>query len=174
MLDARNHQGKFGEDYVRALASAAGLIVHQCDVDMDGVDLGFRLPVRMNGVASPMMEAQVKSWSQAVSPSADGEWRFGGLNEDQFNKLAGDDYTVPRFLFLVRVPSNIGEYAEFRTEGMLLRKLAYYTSLRHEPLIENPSNRRKRSVRVPTANVLTTGSLLRLVRSVRFVTRSMV
>ncbi len=32
VLDARNHQGKFGQDYVRALASAAGLIV--CNFDL--------------------------------------------------------------------------------------------------------------------------------------------
>ena len=32
MLDAKQHQGKFGEDYVRVLASAAGLIVLKDDL----------------------------------------------------------------------------------------------------------------------------------------------
>jgi len=36
MLDAKQHQGKFGEDYVRVLASAAGLIVLKDDLDTDG------------------------------------------------------------------------------------------------------------------------------------------
>jgi hypothetical protein len=38
MLDANQHQGKFGEDYVRVLASAAGLIVLKDDLDTDGID----------------------------------------------------------------------------------------------------------------------------------------
>ncbi|MGA4991376.1 hypothetical protein ACWCOT_35780 [Nonomuraea bangladeshensis] len=36
MLDQRNHQGKFAEDYVRVLASAAGLLVYQDDLDLAG------------------------------------------------------------------------------------------------------------------------------------------
>ncbi|SQD99420.1 conserved hypothetical protein [Parafrankia sp. Ea1.12] len=36
MLDANQHQGKFGEDYVRVLASAAGLIVLKEDIDAAG------------------------------------------------------------------------------------------------------------------------------------------
>ncbi|MQA98462.1 MAG: DUF4365 domain-containing protein, partial [Streptosporangiales bacterium] len=32
MLDSRNHQGKFGQDYVRVLASAAGLLVYTPDL----------------------------------------------------------------------------------------------------------------------------------------------
>lgn len=44
MLDARNHQGKFGADYVRVLASAAGLLWAEDDVDMDGVDLCVKQP----------------------------------------------------------------------------------------------------------------------------------
>lgn len=33
VLDAQNHQGKFGQDYIRALASAAGLLVYEYDLD---------------------------------------------------------------------------------------------------------------------------------------------
>ncbi|RSM86074.1 DUF4365 domain-containing protein [Kibdelosporangium aridum] len=172
MLDARNHQGKFGEDYVRALASAAGLLVYQHDLDQDGVDLGFRLPGRSTGVASPCIEAQIKSWSRGEIKHGVSEWYFNGLNEAQFNRIAGDDFTVPRFLFLVRVPPDNVDYVEFTTEGMLLRHLAYYCSLRLESPIAHPDKKRKRPVRVPVANVLTTRSLLNLVRSVELVARS--
>jgi hypothetical protein len=51
MLDARNHQGKFGEDYIRVLASAAGLLVYTPDLDYDGIDPGLRWPGRVG----PMM-----------------------------------------------------------------------------------------------------------------------
>jgi hypothetical protein len=171
VLDARNHQGKFGEDYVRALASAAGLLVCTYDLDHDGIDLGFRFPGRAGTVSSPVVEAQIKSWSQQARISNRSEWQFGGLDEVQFNRLAGDDFTVPRFLFLVRVPDDVNEYVELRTEGMLLRHLAYYCSLCEEERIETPDRDRRRSVRVPTANVLTTRSLRKLVLGVQSAAR---
>ena len=161
MLDARNHQGKFGQDYVRALASAAGLIVCTFDLDVDGIDLGLRFPGHAGTSASPAIDIQVKSWSKPKSVAA--EWHFSGLNEWQFNKLAGSDYTIPRYLFLILVPSDHRSFVSFETEGMILRHLGYYLSLQDEPRIERPDNSRRRVVHVPMSNVLTVRSLLNLV-----------
>jgi hypothetical protein len=157
VLDANNHQGKFGQDYIRVLASAAGLLVSTLDLDYDGIDLGIHWPGRVGPAASPAIDVQVKSWS---NPRKSGSsWRFDGLNEAQFNKLAGHAYTVPRYLFLVVVPKDAGTYAEILTEGMLLRYQGFYVSLRDEPLIQQPSSRRHRVVHVPVGNVLTSGTL---------------
>ncbi|MPZ82951.1 MAG: DUF4365 domain-containing protein [Actinophytocola sp.] len=163
MLDAHNHQGKFGQDYIRALASAAGLLVFTYDLDRVGIDLGFRYPGRAGGFSSPAIEVQVKSWSRPRPVS--GEWHFDGLNEQQFNWLAGPDYTVPRYLFLVSVPREREEYALFEPGGMTLRHLAYFLSLEDEDLVEEPNPARRRNVRVPLGNVLTIKSLLRLLDS---------
>lgn len=160
MLEARRLQGKFGEDYVRVLASAAGLLVYTYDLDGDGIDLGFRFPGRVNRVASPAIEAQVKTWSKPSGRA--GDWHFDGLNEVQFNKLAGDDYSVRRFLFLVLVPPDARDYASLSTDGMLLRHLGYFISLRDAAPIEHPDSRRRRPVRVPKANVLTVATLRKL------------
>ncbi|MGH3166485.1 MAG: DUF4365 domain-containing protein [Trebonia sp.] len=160
MLDVKSHQGKFGEDYVRVLASAAGLIVYTPDLDRDGVDLLLRLPARTGVAAYPSIDVQVKSWSRPRKSG--GTWRFDGLNEVQFNKLAGSDYTVPRYLFLVVVPDDSRQYAEISPDGMLLRFQGYYLSLSEEPLIDNPNPDRKHAVHVPIGNVLTVGTLLTL------------
>lgn len=161
VLDSRIHQGQFGEDYVRALASAAGLVVHVHKPDVDGIDLGLSIPGEVNGLRSPMIEVQVKSASKPRRRA--GEWYFDGLNEVQFNKLAGGDYCVPRFLFLVCVPANADEYASFCADGMLLRQLGYYLSLEDEDRVPQPDTRRRRPVRVPMSNVLTVRSLQNLV-----------
>lgn len=161
VLDARNHQGKFGEDYVRALASAAGLLVCCYDLDVDGIDLGLRIPGRVGNSMSPGIDVQVKSWSR--SRASAGEWHFDGLNEAQFNKLAGPDFTYPRFLFVVCVPTNPHEYATIQTDGMLLRQLGYYRSLANEVPISQPNRARRRPVRVPLSNVLTARTLRGLI-----------
>jgi hypothetical protein len=160
MLDARQHQGKFGEDYVRVLASAAGLIVLKDDLDVDGIDLGFRATGRHGRVYSPTVEAQIKTWSAPSGSS--GYLVYRGLDEWQFNKLAGPDFTVPRFLFVICVPTDNQHYSVPTTDGVLLQHLGYFVSLRSEKPIAEPDRRRKCSVRVPTANVLTASTLRRL------------
>lgn len=160
MLDAKQHQGKFGEDYVRVLASAAGLLVLKDDLDVDGIDLGFRATGQYGRVFSPTIEAQVKTWS-APSVSC-GQLIYRGLTEWQFNKLAGPGFTVPRFLFIICVPVDYQRYAESMTEGVMLHHLGYFVSLSAEEPFVNPDRRRTKPVRVPTANVLTAAALRRL------------
>ena len=159
MLDARNHQGKFGADYVRVLASAAGLIVYTPDLDYDGVDFLLRRPSPVGSAASPGIDVQVKSWSRPRQSG--GTWRFDGLSEVQFNKLAGD-YLVPRYLFLVVVPDDHRQYTEISADGMLLRFQGYYLSLSEEETVDNPKSDRKRAVHVPIGNILTVRTLLTL------------
>ncbi|MDT8915064.1 DUF4365 domain-containing protein [Amycolatopsis sp. PS_44_ISF1] len=166
MLESLIRQGGFCADYVRTLASAAGLSVRPYDLERDGIDLGIRFPGRVNGVASPGIEVQIQAWPDSFDAPSAAEWDYAGITEVQFNRLAGDDFTIPRYLVLVRVPQESGEYAEFRTDGMLFRHLAYYWSGRDESPVAGPRPDRHRSVRVPVANVLTVHSLRALVGSV--------
>ncbi|TDC06634.1 DUF4365 domain-containing protein [Nonomuraea longispora] len=161
MLDQRNHQGKFAEDYVRALASAAGLLVYKDDLDHDGIDLGFRYPGRAGHISSPAIEVQVKSWS---APSCKGpDLYFHGLNEVQYNKLAAGPFLVPRYLFVVVVPRERDHYARVETEGLTLSRLCYYRGFEGEQAIASPSSKRHAPVRVPLGNVLTVRALRELV-----------
>jgi Domain of unknown function (DUF4365) len=157
VLDANNHQGKFGQDYIRVLASAAGLLVFTPDLDHDGVDFLIRWPGRTGAAASPAIDVQVKSWSRPENK--EGHLHFSGLNEVQFNKLAGPEYLVPRYLFLVTVPPDREIYSEILTDGMLLRYQGYFLSLRDETPTENPRTDKRRRVRVPLGNVLTVRTL---------------
>ncbi len=160
MLDDSSHRGKFGEDYVRVLASAAGLVVYKDDLDHDGIDLGIRLPNPRRSW-SKAIEVQVKTTSV---PSWHGsDLVFDGLDQRQFNRLAGTEFTVPRFLFVVTVPGDADGYAAVRTGGLLLRHMGYFVSLHDRQPIVQPVAGRGVRVRVPTANVLTVGSLRHLV-----------
>lgn len=161
MLDSRNHQGKFAEDYVRALASAAGLIVYKDDLDYDGIDFGFRFPGRSGHVASPAIEVQVKSWSKPVYVGPDLKYR--GLNEIQYNRLVAGPFQVPRFLFLVVVPPVTDQYAKVETEGLTLSRLCYFRGFEGERPFNPPNRDRKATVSVSLGNVLTVRTLLDLV-----------
>ncbi|MFC0042711.1 DUF4365 domain-containing protein [Actinomadura rayongensis] len=163
MLDPWNHQGKFAEDYVRALASAAGLLVYKDDLDYDGIDLGFRYPGRAGHMSSPSVEVQIKSCSNPRFSG--GELLYDGLTEVQYNKLVDGPFTVPRYLFVVVVPQDRDSFATVETRGTLLSQLAYFHGFEGEAAIPEPKARSRHRVRVPLANVLTARTLLDLVRS---------
>lgn len=161
MLDARCHRDNFAADYVRALASAVGLPVLDHIPDSAGVDLGIRLPSRVDHTMSPGIDVRVCSSSESRQMGS--EWHFDGLTEIQFNRLAGTGFLYPRLLFLVRVPDDRSEFATVQTDGMVLRQLGYYRSLEHEPKIDDPDATRRKPVRVPLSNVLTDRTLLALI-----------
>lgn len=161
MLDALVHQGKFGEDYVRVLASAAGLLVSQDDVDHDGVDLCIKMPGHSIHGWSPRIEVQVKTTSRPKHRAS--VLDFDGLNQSQFNRLAGPNFVVHRYLFLIIVPKNATEYAALNTGGLVLRDVGYYVSLRDQPPIDEPNSGKRVHVAVPTANVLTVNTLRHLI-----------
>lgn len=160
MLDAKQRQGKFGEDYVRVLASAAGLVVTKEDIDADGIDLGFKCVASRRRTYSPTIEAQIKTWS-TPSGSA-GFLTYRGLDEWQFNRLAGQDFAIRRYLFVICVPAESHLYASSLTDGVILRHLGYFLSLEAEQPIANPDRSRRRPVRLPIANVLTAATLRQL------------
>jgi hypothetical protein len=161
VLDARNHQGKFGADYVRVLASSAGLVWSQDDVDLDGVDLCIKMPGRTPRGFSPRIEVQIKTVSK-LEPRR-GMIDFRGLDERQFNKLAGGDFLVPRYLFVIHVPPQPEQYADLSTSGLLLRHIGYYATLRNQLPLDAPDHRRRTKVELPLGNILTTESLRDLV-----------
>lgn len=161
MLDVRNHQGKFGEDYIRVLASAAGLLVYQDDLDHDGIDLGIKLPGPATYSWSPRIEVQVKTTSRPKVRN--GAFDFDGLNSAQFNQLAGPRYTVHRFLVLVVVPPRVDDLADLTTAGLLLRHVAYFAALRDRAPVDPAERKASIRVQVPLGNVLTVNVLRHLV-----------
>ncbi|MGH3734223.1 MAG: DUF4365 domain-containing protein [Micromonosporaceae bacterium] len=156
MPDAR-YQGAFAENYIQSLALAAGLNVLRAVIDDDGVDMMIRYSGEVGNVASPGVDVQVKSWS---TPSGSAEfWHFDGLNEQQYNKLAGGNNQMPRFLVVLIVPAERDRFTELLADGMLLRHLAYFEHMTPKPRIPDPDARRRRRVQVPKCNLLTPQAL---------------
>ncbi|WP_245650601.1 DUF4365 domain-containing protein [Nocardia harenae] len=160
-IDRNNQQGKFGADYVRVLASAAGLLWAQDDVDLDGVDLCLKLPGRSPLGFSPRIDVQVKTVRKPLIRN--GVLAFDGLSAAQYDRLAGAGSIVPRYLFVVHVPKRAGEYAAVLSAGLLLRNIGYYLPLGDEPPRAATDTRGNVRVRIPLSNVLTAESLRGLV-----------
>ncbi|WP_018216032.1 DUF4365 domain-containing protein [Salinispora vitiensis] len=153
--DKHNHQGYFGESFVRVLASAAGLIAGQQDVDHTGVDFSIDFPGTRGTVRFPKIEAQVKSWSCPTGTDLD--WLYP-MNVRHYNNLAGEGFAVSRYLFLIIIPPDAGQYAQADETSLRLSHCGYWASLRERPLIDQAAQR-KVTVSVPKRNLLTVDGL---------------
>src|ERR1044071_2386392 len=112
-LGDAGHQGDFGETFIRALAAAANLDALRADRDRAGVDWTLRYPAAHGRRGFPLIDVQVKSWSDPRGSEA--AWRYP-LEVKNYNWLAGPDYLVPRFLFLVVVPRPAAAWTDIRAE----------------------------------------------------------
>jgi hypothetical protein len=123
--------------------------------DLIGVDL-FVYGTEEIGGDVPLLAIQVKSWS--VPREHDGHWQYNGLSEKQFNRLAGPLRTIPRLLALVVVPPDATQFGDAKDDRLMLRKAAYWLSLRDREKIPEATDR-KVQVRVPQRNLLTVDTM---------------
>ena len=150
-LGDSGHQGDFGETFIRALAAAANLDALRADRDRVGVDWKLRYPAYAGRRGFPLIDVQVKSWSD---PSGtDVAWRYP-LEVKNYNWLAGRDYLVPRFLFLVVVPRTVAQWTDITPDRLLLRHAAYWACFHDALPLPRPKRSSTYTVRVPRANLL--------------------
>jgi hypothetical protein len=146
------HQGYFAESLVVSIAAAAGLDVlfprlgHR-------TDLGVFQPGPNGTSGSKQISLQVKSWA-AGTLSADGHFHYP-LEVSAYNYLAGDGHDVRHYLILCLVPADAARYANARHQGLLLRRAAYWLSLRDQARDPTLKPESTKTVLVPQANLLT-------------------
>ena len=117
--DRNARQSWYGEAYVRALAFACGLVAHKPEPDVLGVDLEVGRPGLHGRLRHPRCELQVKSHANA--PDVEATWAQR-LDRDHFVELATEDVQLPRYLVVVRVPEDEGEWVEVGPEDVVLRR----------------------------------------------------
>jgi hypothetical protein len=147
------HRGDFGETFIRALAAVANLDAARRERDRVGVDWQLGYPGRAGTRRYPSIEVQVKCWS---SPNDDPDTLLYPLEVKNYNQLAGRDYVLPRFLFLVIAPSDPAQWVHATPDHLLLRHAAYWVCLHH---CEPSQNTSSKTVEIPRANLLTVEAL---------------
>ncbi|GIG58524.1 hypothetical protein Lfu02_28960 [Longispora fulva] len=152
-LNPQMRQGYYGEAFVRVLAAASGLVVARMEVDVTGEDFIIGYPGRRNAVRYPKIEVQVKSWS--VPKGNDNAWRFR-MRAEHFNELAGTEFYVPRFLFLIVVPPDEDSYARADRDALRLHHAGYWASFRNQIPVTDAGSV---TVDVPKDNLLTAHSI---------------
>ncbi len=135
--------------YARAVAARAGYNVASFDVDVDSVDL----KIQAGGSMRPALDLQLKATVNLIE-RMDGYVSFP-LSIKNYDDLRRDTQT-PRLLVVLDLPEDDQRWMEVTEEELVLRRRAYWLSLKGS---EERTNISTVSVRIPTTNLFNMESL---------------
>lgn len=145
---------QFSYAYVRAIAAVAGIKVDKPEVDDDSVDLRFSVKSVAGATVPPLIETQVKATADSI--------KHDGLHYElklkNYNDLRGERI-VPRYLIVLLVPPIPAEWLNQTTEQLVLKKCAYWLSLKDLPVTKNATSV---TVTIPSAQVFSVEVLTRM------------
>ena len=154
-------QGRYGEIFVHAITTAAGLTAQKFFEDDYMVDLQIGHPGARGSLINPKIDVQVKSARKIrVTPN---HIKYG-LKSKYYNHLAqpADMFALPIFLVVVVVPEDANDWMDVSEEELTLHRAAYWTCLHGQPQRRELHEDTEVTVSVPRENLLTKDALLRM------------
>lgn len=159
LLTENNIKAELSYAYLHAVASRAGF---GCEIagrmsDGAGVDALIRFRERLAADAvftESVIEVQLKATSEPPILQ-NGRYSFP-LKRDHYEKLRASDIGLRRFLVVLFLPADEADWLGHSAEQLLLKKCAYWCSLRGAA---STMNETKRTVYLPQVNVFSVPGL---------------
>ena len=145
LLTSQDIEERLSVTYVRAVAARAGYTTSERDLDRDGVDM----QIQAGGAMRPAIDLQLKATINLGIAKEDGCFRFK-LARSNYDKLI-DASVIPRLLVVLDLPKERAKWLNVTKEGLILRRRAYWLSIRDLPRI---SNKNSITLSIPERNVL--------------------
>lgn len=119
--------------YTQALAAGAGYVISKKDFDRDGVDVTIEAGAEMR----PKIDAQLKATIN-LPQAASGAFRYACPRKN-YDKLRIATQT-PRLLIVLHLPPEQANWLTVSPDELVLRRCAYWVSLRGLPETENETS----------------------------------
>ena len=149
LLSAPDQEEALSRVYALAVAARAGYLTADYDFDRDGVDLR----IQAGGSMRPALDLQLKSTVNLADPQH-GHVRFP-LRRRNYDLLIAETQT-PRLLLVLDLPRDQGDWMSITSESLIVRRRAYWVSLKGGPETANTSSI---TVDIPETNLFNTDSL---------------
>lgn len=161
-MDLAQQKEQFSVAYLRAVAAAAGVTLSRADVDDDSIDWGVVAPGGAGALpARPRVELQLKCTSQDVMHQ---DHLAYALPLKNYNDLRLIDLVVPRILVVVVVPDAVADWLVQTEDQLVVRRCAYWVSLRGRPDVDNEHSV---TVHVPRQQILRPESLQEILSGIQ-------
>lgn len=153
-MDLNRQKEQFSIAYAKAVISASGFNVSIFDVDEESVDLIVAAYGMDGSERSPRLEMQLKC--TADQESLKDEALHFALNLKNYNDLRETELRVPKILVVLLVPQDPDEWIFQDEKALLMRRCAYWLSLRGFPEVDNTASR---TVEIPRSQAFNVKAL---------------
>lgn len=163
MMYLNGQKEEFSYAYIHAITSVAGYSISLSSRPMDaaGLDITIEAPGEVGEVLFPKLQSQVKC-TGTIDPLSDKDLSYP-LPVKTYNLLSSPKLYIPAILIVVIVPDVLSDWMQVDQSQMILRRCAYWVSLKGK---EPSNNSTKVSVHLPRTNLLTPDSLCELMNKI--------
>lgn len=158
-MDLNAHKEQFSIAYLRAIAAVAGFSVARPSVDDDSIDLTLSARSQDGYLRAPKLDVQLKCTEKTFRNDGFLHFRLPKKNYDDLRQ----DSLTPRILVVLIVPGDdIKGWLEQTEDALVLRRCAYWLSLKGSPAAKN----RSKTVRIPRSKVFTVNRLKTIMQEI--------
>ena len=160
MLPDTAIQEELSKAYLQTVACYAGYAVQHIDRDNDGVDALIKSnskPAPDSLLASSSLEVQIKACcsEEHIFVNADGDIVYD-LQARNYNILADTHRQLDIILVLLDLPPQKGNWITHNVNNLILRKCAYWISLKGQAQTTNANSKR---IIIPHDNIFSPNAL---------------
>lgn len=157
LLSRADKEEELSRIYARAVAAGAGYVTSVPEYDRDGVDL----QIRAGGHMRPAIDLQLKA---TINLEDKGEEHFRYPLPVRNFDLLREDTQTPRLLVVLALPRQEERWLKLTARKMVLRRCAYWATLRKHP---KTPNRRTITVSLSRRNLFDVTGLRSLMEQAR-------
>ena len=157
-------QEQLSRAFVKAIAANAGIILREYDLDygLDGkfADVDYEEDDYGHKRYSETgfgIDFQLKATTNIISKDG---FLIYDLESKNYNDLVKTNIGTPRILIIYSMPENRSLWIETTENEMIMRKCAWWCSLKGQPKTKNRETQR---IKIPRDNLLTTEKLVKLI-----------
>lgn len=158
LLSVQDQEEELSLAYVAAVAAKAGYVMATSSKDRDGIDL----TIRGGPAVWPLIDIQLKATIN-LGQACDGCFRFP-LKRRNYDLLRQEKTMMPRLLVVLDLPKDADQWLEITSRALMLRRAAYWVSLRGSP---ETLNKTSITIKIPKENLFDVSSLRALMEKAR-------
>jgi hypothetical protein len=158
-LHSTDCKEKFSLAFTHAITAAARCTISDLKSDVERIDYTVRQSATHRKYSSAQVDVQMKCTEQDVLRDDGVHWP---LSRDHYDWLRDPKTYNRKILVVLLVPRRLEDWLQSNTDGMLLRRTAYWVCLEGADPIQTQST----TVLLPKANVFNVEQLLEILQRV--------
>ncbi|MGL5943325.1 MAG: DUF4365 domain-containing protein [Waterburya sp.] len=159
-MDTNTRKEEFSYGYLKTIGAKSGIAIenHGRSIDNQGIDIQAVYAGKLDNIHTPRIDAQVKCTSQDIEKE---DYIHFPLETKAYELLINPFVYNPIILIVVLVPKNLNEWVNINNEQTVIKKCAYWISLKGK---KPSTNKNIITVKISKNNIITPESFSNIIK----------